>query len=48
MLDTVKGVVIDVVGKATEAVGTVAGRNDWIRQGQAQQDRAEALRKGFD
>ena len=44
MVDIIKGVVDDVVGKAKEVVGTVAGRNDWISEGQAQQDKAEALR----
>ncbi|MDT5116444.1 MAG: hypothetical protein QOE30_2183 [Mycobacterium sp.] len=44
MVDIIKGVVEDVVGKAKEVVGTVAGRNDWISEGQAQQDKAEALR----
>ncbi|WAC93042.1 CsbD family protein [Mycobacterium sp. Aquia_213] len=44
MVDIIKGVVDDVVGKAKEVVGTVAGRNDWIREGQAQQDKADALR----
>lgn len=45
MVDIIKGVVEDVVGKAKEVVGTVAGRNDWINEGQAQQEKAEALRK---
>jgi uncharacterized protein YjbJ (UPF0337 family) len=44
MVDIIRGVVDDVVGKAKEVVGTVAGRNDWITEGQAQQDKAEALR----
>jgi uncharacterized protein YjbJ (UPF0337 family) len=44
MVDMIRGVVEDVVGKAKEVVGTVAGRNDWITEGQAQQDKAEALR----
>ena len=34
----VKGVVEDVKGKAKEAVGTVAGRDDMVREGKAQQD----------
>ena len=38
----VKGVVEDVKGKAKEAVGTVAGRDDMIREGKAQQDKADA------
>ena len=40
----IKGVVEDVKGKAKEAVGTVTGRDDLIREGQAQQDKAEAQR----
>ncbi|SOX55288.1 CsbD family protein [Mycobacterium ahvazicum] len=44
MVDVIRGMVEDVVGKAKEVVGTVAGRNDWITEGQAQQDKAEALR----
>ena len=40
----IKGVVEDVKGKAKEAIGTVTGRNDLIREGAAQQDKAEAER----
>jgi uncharacterized protein YjbJ (UPF0337 family) len=40
----VKGVVEDVKGKAKEVVGTVTGRDDVIREGKAQQDKAEAQR----
>ena len=32
----IKGVVEDVKGKAKEAVGTVAGRDDLVREGKAQ------------
>ena len=38
----VKGVVEDVKGKAKEAVGTVTGRDDMIREGKARQDKADA------
>ncbi|HJT90383.1 MAG TPA: CsbD family protein [Mycobacterium sp.] len=38
----VKGVVEDVKGKAKEAVGTVTGRDDLVREGKAQQDKADA------
>ena len=38
----VRGVVEDVKGKAKEAVGTVAGRDDMVREGKAQQDKADA------
>ena len=40
----IKGVVEDVKGKAKEAVGTVTGRDDLIREGKAQQDKADAER----
>ncbi|MGE5696888.1 MAG: CsbD family protein [Candidatus Sericytochromatia bacterium] len=42
--EAVRGVVEDVKGKAKEAVGTVAGRGDMVREGKAQQDKAEAER----
>jgi uncharacterized protein YjbJ (UPF0337 family) len=38
----VKGVVEDVKGKAKETVGTVTGRDDMVREGKAQQDKADA------
>lgn len=38
----IKGVVEDVKGKAKEAVGTVTGRGDLVREGKAQQDKADA------
>jgi uncharacterized protein YjbJ (UPF0337 family) len=31
-----------VKGKAKETVGTVAGRDDMVREGKAQQDKADA------
>jgi uncharacterized protein YjbJ (UPF0337 family) len=40
----IKGVAEDIKGKAKEAIGTVTGRNDLIREGHAQQDKAEAER----
>lgn len=43
--EAVKGVVEDVKGKAKEAVGTVTGRDDIIREGKAQQDKADAQRE---
>ena len=39
-----RGVVEDVKGKAKEAVGTVTGRDDMVREGKAQQDKADAQR----
>lgn len=42
--DAIKGVVEDAKGKAKEAVGTVTGRDDMIREGKAQQDKAESKR----
>jgi uncharacterized protein YjbJ (UPF0337 family) len=40
----IKGVVEDVKGKAKEAVGSVTGRDDLVREGEAQQDKADAQR----
>jgi uncharacterized protein YjbJ (UPF0337 family) len=40
----VEGVVEDVKGKAKEVVGTVTGRDDLVREGKAQQDKADAQR----
>ena len=37
-----EGVVEDVKGKAKETVGTVTGRDDLVREGKAQQDKADA------
>ena len=42
--EAVKGVVEDVKGRAKEAVGAVTGKDDLTREGQAQQDKAEAQR----
>jgi uncharacterized protein YjbJ (UPF0337 family) len=42
--EAVRGVVEDVKGKTKEAVGTVTGRDDLVREGKAQQDKAEAQR----
>jgi uncharacterized protein YjbJ (UPF0337 family) len=42
--EAVKGVVEGVKGKAKEAVGAVAGRDDLKQEGQAQQDKADAQR----
>lgn len=40
----VSGIIEDVKGKAKEAVGTVTGRDDLAREGEAQQDKADAER----
>ena len=40
--EAIKGVVEDAKGKAKEAVGTVTGRDDLVREGKAQQDKADA------
>lgn len=42
--EAIKGVVEGVKGKAKEAAGTVTGRDDLVREGKAQQDKAEAQR----
>lgn len=41
----IKGVVEDVKGKAKETIGTVTGRDDMVREGKAQQDKADAQRE---
>ena len=40
----IKGVVEGVKGKAKEAAGAVTGRDDLVREGEAQQDKADAQR----
>jgi uncharacterized protein YjbJ (UPF0337 family) len=42
--EAVEGVVEGVKGKAKEVVGSLAGRDDVVREGRAQQDKAEAQR----
>ncbi|KIU16263.1 CsbD family protein [Mycolicibacterium llatzerense] len=42
--EAVRGVVEGVKGKAKEVIGTVIGRDDLVREGQAQQDKADAQR----
>lgn len=37
-----KGVIEDVKGKAKETIGTITGRDDLVREGKAQQDKADA------
>ncbi|KKB97560.1 microaggregate-binding protein 1 [Mycolicibacter arupensis] len=41
----IKGVVEDVKGKAKEVAGAVIGNDSLQREGQAQQDKAEAQRE---
>lgn len=43
--EAIRGVVEDVKGKAKEAAGTIAGRDDLVEEGKAQQDKAEAQRE---
>ena len=40
----IEGVVEGVKGKAKEVIGTVTGRDDVKREGEAQQDKADAQR----
>jgi uncharacterized protein YjbJ (UPF0337 family) len=40
----VKGIVEGVLGKAKELIGTVLGRGDLAGEGEAQQDKGDALR----
>ena len=42
--EAIKGVVEGVKGKAKEVGGTLAGRNDIVEEGKAQQDKADAQR----
>lgn len=42
--EAVKGVVEGVKGKAKEATGAVTGQDDMVREGKAQQEKAEAQR----
>ena len=42
--EAIKGFVEGAKGKAKEAVGAVTGRDDMVREGQAQQDKADAQR----
>jgi uncharacterized protein YjbJ (UPF0337 family) len=42
--EAIKGVVEGAKGKAKEVAGAVAGRDDLYREGQAQQDKADAQR----
>lgn len=41
----VKGVVEDIKGRFKEAAGAVTGNDSKVREGQAQQDKAEAQRE---
>lgn len=43
--EAIEGVVEGVKGKVKEVAGAVAGRDDLMREGQAQQDKAEAQRE---
>lgn len=43
--EAVKGVVEGAKGKAKEVVGVVTGRDDLQREGEAQQDKADAQRE---
>lgn len=42
--EAVKGAVEGIKGKAKEVGGTLAGRDDLIKEGRAQQDKADAQR----
>lgn len=39
--DAAGGIIEDLKGKAKEVVGSVTGRDDLVREGKAQQDKAE-------
>ncbi|BBX44822.1 CsbD family protein [Mycobacterium cookii] len=42
--EAVKGAVEGIKGKAKEVGGTIAGRDDIVKEGKAQQDKADAER----
>ncbi|SPM32442.1 general stress protein CsbD [Mycobacterium rhizamassiliense] len=42
--EAVEGAVEGIKGKAKEFGGTIAGRDDLVKEGQAQQDKADAQR----
>lgn len=42
--EAVEGAVEGIKGKAKEVGGTIAGRDDLVKEGQAQQDKADAQR----
>jgi uncharacterized protein YjbJ (UPF0337 family) len=42
--EAIEGIVEGVKGKAKEVAGAVTGRDDLLREGQAQQDKGEAQR----
>ncbi len=42
--EAIKGTVEGVKGKAKEVGGSLAGRDDLVREGRAQQDKADAQR----
>lgn len=43
--DAAGGIIEDLKGKAKEVVGSVTGRDDLVREGKAQQDKAASLRE---
>jgi uncharacterized protein YjbJ (UPF0337 family) len=43
-LEAVEGVIEGIKGKAKEVAGSLIGRGDIVREGEAQQDKAEAHR----
>ncbi|WP_156685850.1 microaggregate-binding protein 1 [Mycobacterium sp. Marseille-P9652] len=43
-VEAIRGIIEGVFGKAKELIGTVIGRNDLVREGEAQQDKADAQR----
>jgi uncharacterized protein YjbJ (UPF0337 family) len=43
-VELIRGIVEDVFGRAKQVIGIIIGHNDLIREGKAQQDKAEAQR----
>jgi hypothetical protein len=42
--EAVRGIIEGVIGNAKQLIGTVLGRGDVVREGEAQQDKADAQR----
>jgi uncharacterized protein YjbJ (UPF0337 family) len=43
-IELVRGIVEDAIGRAKQVIGIIIGRDDLIKEGRAQQDKAEAQR----
>jgi uncharacterized protein YjbJ (UPF0337 family) len=43
-VELVRGIVEDVFGRTKQVIGIIIGNNDLVKEGRAQQDKAEAQR----